>query len=557
MSTHAGKRSAPMRVWADTAKAVSRRRSIIAGPEPPQASLQMNTRAPGALRQGRINDFARTRIHGQETGNSSDSLPGALGARMRTRLGHDFSGVRVHTGPDARQAARDVGAIAFTAGDDIVLGADADRPGSAGGDRLLRHELAHVAQQREASHVVDRVSAPGDAAERAAHAVAAGGSAVQAVGTVAAMQRQTTPGQATPGKEKAAVTRADAQAALADYLTKVMQEQGGQTLHNTEQVKQAVMMLFKGNPMGMAQAQGWLAGGALPSDPAEFAAKVAHFLPEMIPAENLGALHAPVKQTPDRRPKTAGEAAGAVVADPVVTPLARKLPISKDQQDKVIDAARSAVAAGVVAIVDQVMGSMGIAAGPQAGLHNAVEGLLKLQPGKAGDRQQEGTGSPYYHGPPPSVAPAPPAAPGQHIFTLPPVKWDFPGTKPPPKPSPPQAALDPQAEAAAAHVDPNALIPAEARGTAQATGYADAADFARAVAFKLDAARKVKNPSVFMELGAEYANVKDRGAIYESARQIIFSIRDALPDKASEIKEVWLTINGRQVFRVLLHPSAD
>jgi len=77
------------------------------------------------------------------------------------------------------------------------------------------------------------------------------------------------------------------------------------------------------------------------------------------------------------------------------------------------------------------------------------------------------------------------------------------------------------------------------------------------VAFKLDAAQKAKNASVSMELGAEYAGVKDRGAIYESARQIILAIRDALPDKASEVKEVWLTVNGRQVFRVLLQPSAD
>jgi Domain of unknown function (DUF4157) len=469
---------------------------------------------------------------------------------MQARLGHDFSRVRVHTGPDARQAAREVEATAFTRGDDIVLGADADRPGSADGDRLLRHELAHVVQQREAASVVDGVSTPGDAAERAAHAVAGGSSSVKAAGTVAAVQRQ-----AALGKEKAAVTRADVQAALADYLAKVMREQGGQTLHNTEQVKQAVLMLFKGNPIGMAQAQAWLAGAALPGNPAEFAAQVTHLLPEVIPAENLSPLHAPVKQTPDRRPKTAGEVAGAAVTDPVVTPLARQLPIPKDQQDKVIDAARSAVAAGIVAIVDQVMGNMRVAAGPQAGIHNAVEGLLKQQPGKAGDRQQEGAGSPYSNAPPPSVAPALPAAPGQHIFTL--IKGDFPGTKSPPKPSRPQAALDPQAEAAVARVDPNALIPAEARGTTQAAVYADAAEFARAVAFKLDAAHKAKNASVFVELGAGYANVKDRGVIYESARRIILAIRDALPDKASEVTEVWLTVNGRQVYRVLLHPSAD
>jgi Domain of unknown function (DUF4157) len=509
-----------MHTWAEPAKAVRSQRSVIAERPPPRID-----------RRG------------------GEPLPGALQAGMQARLRHDFSGVRVHTGPDASQAVREVGAVAFTQGDDIVLGAGADRPGSAGGDRLLRHELVHVAQQREASHVTGGVSEPGDAAERAAHAVAAGGATAMAGSTVAAVQRQ-----AALGKEKPVATKADVQAALTDYLTRVMQEQGGQTLHNTEQVKTAVMMLFKGNPIGMAQVQSWLGGVALPGSPAEFAAQVARFLPEAIPAENLGTLHGSVKQTPDRRPKTAGEAAGAAVADPVVTPIVRGLKLPKDQQDKIIDAARSAVAAGVVAIVDQVMGDLGVAAGPQAGIHNAVEGLLKQQPGKAGDRQQEGAGSPYRNAPPPSVAPAPPSAPGQHIFTTPPIKWDFPGVKPPPRPPRPEATPDPQAEAAAARVDPNALIPADARGTAQASGYADATEFARDLARKLDAAQKAKNPSVFVELGSEYANVKERGAIYESARQIILAIRDALAHKASEVKEVWLTIDGRQVFRVLLHP---
>ena len=127
--------------------------------------------------------------------------------------------------------------------------------------------------------------------------------------------------------------------------------------------------------------------------------------------------------------------------------------------------------------------------------------------------------------------------------------------KPPPKPSPPPAAADPRADAAVAGVDPQALIPAEVRGTDRATGFADAADFARDVAGKLEAAQKAKKYSLYLELGAEYASVKDRGTIYEAAKQIILRMRDARPDKASEVTEVWLMISGRQVFRVLLHPS--
>jgi uncharacterized protein DUF4157 len=217
---------------------------------------------------------------------------------MQAQLGRDFSGVRVHAGPAVNEAVREVGAMAFTRGDDIVLGSDAPRPGSVDGDRLLMHELAHVVQQREACRVVDGVSAAGDAAERAAQAVAAGGSTMKAGGTVAAVQRQ-----AVPGKEKQAVARADVQAALTDYLAKVMQEQGGQTLHNTEQVRQAVLLLFSGMPIGMAQAEAWLRGAALPGSPAEFAAQVVRFCPRRSLPRTLARSSARLSS----RPRTGGQ----------------------------------------------------------------------------------------------------------------------------------------------------------------------------------------------------------------------------------------------------------
>jgi len=60
---------------------------------------------------------------------------------MESRLGRDFSEVRVHTGPTAATSARAVGARAYTVGRDVVLGeGGADR-------RLLAHELVHVGQQ--------------------------------------------------------------------------------------------------------------------------------------------------------------------------------------------------------------------------------------------------------------------------------------------------------------------------------------------------------------------------------------------------------------------------
>ena len=67
---------------------------------------------------------------------------------METRLGHDFSRVRVHSGLEAVQAARHVNATAFTVGHDVFLGANAPSPQSKDGWRLLAHELTHVVQQR-------------------------------------------------------------------------------------------------------------------------------------------------------------------------------------------------------------------------------------------------------------------------------------------------------------------------------------------------------------------------------------------------------------------------
>jgi len=66
---------------------------------------------------------------------------------MESRFGRDFSSVRVHTGAAAAQSAQAIDAAAYTLGDNIVFGAGRYAPSTAGGRRLLAHELAHVAQQ--------------------------------------------------------------------------------------------------------------------------------------------------------------------------------------------------------------------------------------------------------------------------------------------------------------------------------------------------------------------------------------------------------------------------
>lgn len=66
---------------------------------------------------------------------------------FESRFDHDFSHVRVHTGPSAEQSARALNANAYTAGHHVVFGAGRFAPGTQEGRRLIAHELTHVLQQ--------------------------------------------------------------------------------------------------------------------------------------------------------------------------------------------------------------------------------------------------------------------------------------------------------------------------------------------------------------------------------------------------------------------------
>ena len=83
-------------------------------------------------------------------------LDGPTREFMEVRLGHDFSGVRVHTDARAAASAQDVQARAYTVGRDVVFGAGAYQPRTGAGRRLLAHELTHVVQQQGGAHGLQR-----------------------------------------------------------------------------------------------------------------------------------------------------------------------------------------------------------------------------------------------------------------------------------------------------------------------------------------------------------------------------------------------------------------
>jgi len=95
---------------------------------------------------------------------------------MESRLGHDFSHVRVHTDERAAESARAVNALAYTVGRDIIIPSPYFQPGSSAGIGLLAHELTHVVQQDGNSTGIPstlEVSDPDERAEHEANEVAA------------------------------------------------------------------------------------------------------------------------------------------------------------------------------------------------------------------------------------------------------------------------------------------------------------------------------------------------------------------------------------------------
>jgi hypothetical protein len=86
--------------------------------------------------------------------SSGAPLTPAVRSEMETRIGHDFSAVRVHTDERAQRSAAELNAEAFTVGHDIAFAQGRYAPESSLGRRLLAHELTHVVQQSNTAPVL-------------------------------------------------------------------------------------------------------------------------------------------------------------------------------------------------------------------------------------------------------------------------------------------------------------------------------------------------------------------------------------------------------------------
>jgi Domain of unknown function (DUF4157) len=126
--------------------------------------------ASGILPTGEVHPSVQSEISSSR--GSGASLDTGVADRFSGSLG-DLSDVRVHTDDNADRLNRSVSARAFATGTDVYFAKGEYNPGSASGDKLIAHELAHVVQQRGAPQGGPlTVSNPGDTMENEADDVA-------------------------------------------------------------------------------------------------------------------------------------------------------------------------------------------------------------------------------------------------------------------------------------------------------------------------------------------------------------------------------------------------
>src|SRR5947209_6819364 len=155
-----------------TYRAAAAGRTDVLGP----AGLLGLQRAVGNAGVGALVEDERSPVLDVVGSGGGAPLDADTRADMESRLGHDFSDVRMHTDSRAHESAQAVNAHAYTVGSNVVFQRDKYDTSSLEGRTTLAHELTHVVQQRNGP--VDgtpagggiQVSDPSDRFEREAAA---------------------------------------------------------------------------------------------------------------------------------------------------------------------------------------------------------------------------------------------------------------------------------------------------------------------------------------------------------------------------------------------------
>lgn len=84
--------------------------------------------------------------HSVQTAGNQTGMPQPLKEHMENSFARDLSSVRIH--PESPKAP-EVGALAYTQGNDIHFAPGQFKPDTTAGQQLLGHELTHVVQQAQ------------------------------------------------------------------------------------------------------------------------------------------------------------------------------------------------------------------------------------------------------------------------------------------------------------------------------------------------------------------------------------------------------------------------
>jgi hypothetical protein len=121
------------------------------GAEPARSDPALPLRKPLAGAEPGVGGSAVAATAAPPALGAGEPLAGAQRGRLESAFADSFPEVRLHHGREAARLSRSLGARAFTYGSDVVFGDQQYAPGTARGDALLAHELAHVLQQRGGS----------------------------------------------------------------------------------------------------------------------------------------------------------------------------------------------------------------------------------------------------------------------------------------------------------------------------------------------------------------------------------------------------------------------
>ncbi|GAA4272695.1 DUF4157 domain-containing protein [Aquimarina gracilis] len=127
----------------ETEEELQKKLSATANPEPPEDESVLQAKSDN-VHNGVSSDLQNGLNSSKGKGSS---LTNDVSNSMGSAMGTDFSNIRVHTDDHAIQMNKELGAQAFTHGNDIYFNQGKYDTNSTSGKHLLAHELTHTIQQ--------------------------------------------------------------------------------------------------------------------------------------------------------------------------------------------------------------------------------------------------------------------------------------------------------------------------------------------------------------------------------------------------------------------------